>query len=78
MMVAETHHDPIGPAEIFVDERGAGLRATWHPEDGVVVMSMWRDGTCIGSFQLSSADTARLSSLLTQAWVDGLRHSLEH
>lgn len=69
--------EAIGSRELFVDERGAALRATWHPEAGVVVLSLWREGQCLGTFRLGTADAARLSTLLTHAWVENLRLSLE-
>jgi hypothetical protein len=30
--------------ELFVDERGNGLRVSWHPDENVAVLSMRRDG----------------------------------
>jgi hypothetical protein len=39
---------------VFIDARGGdrALRATWHHEAGVVVLSLWRDNICAGSFRL--------------------------
>ena len=39
---------------VFLDARGGdrALRATWHQEAGVVVLSLWRDNVCAGSFRL--------------------------
>ena len=39
---------------VFLDARGGdrALRATWHHEAGVVVLSLWRDNVCAGSFRL--------------------------
>ena len=39
---------------IFLDARGGdrALRVTWHHESGLVVLSLWRDNVCAGSFRL--------------------------
>jgi hypothetical protein len=39
---------------IYLDARGSGraLRVSWHPEADVVVLSLWRDNVCAGSFRL--------------------------
>ena len=56
---------------MFLDARGDGraLRVTCHPESGVVVFSLWREGTCAGSFRLPVEEVP--------AMVDLLRNSLE-
>ena len=40
--------------EVFADARGGDreLRVSWHAEAGVVVLSLWRAGTCSGTFRL--------------------------
>lgn len=57
------------PVEVFVDARdhGRALRVTWHPETGLLVVSIWRDDTCVATTQVPAADLARLSHLLTDA-----------
>ncbi len=39
---------------IFLDARGNGraLRVSWHPEADCVVLSLWRENVCAGSFRL--------------------------
>ena len=59
----QVHHLPVG-RELFVDERGVGLRATWHLEHGFVNVSIWRDDVCTETFHLSVADAARLVGFL--------------
>lgn len=49
---------------LFIDERGAGMRVTWHAERGFVVLSLWHDDTCVGSFRLTVEEAARLASFL--------------
>ena len=59
--------------DMFLDERGAGLRVTWHPERDLVVLSVWHDESCVGTFRMPVQDVPRLSRLLAAAlgdWVD--------
>ncbi|HEY6707992.1 MAG TPA: hypothetical protein VJB61_10400 [Actinomycetota bacterium] len=58
---------------MFLDERGSGLRVTWHPERDLVVLSVWQDDSCVGTFRMPVQDVPRLSGLLAAAlgdWVD--------
>jgi hypothetical protein len=60
---------------MFIDERGAGLRVTWHPERDLVVLSIWQEDRCVGTFRMPVQDAPRLSGLLAAAlgdWVDQL------
>ncbi|HWB71276.1 MAG TPA: hypothetical protein VG452_03595 [Egibacteraceae bacterium] len=50
--------------ELFVDERGTGLRATWHEDRDILVLSLWRDDSCVGTFRLSAAEAARMALFL--------------
>jgi len=62
--------------EVFLDTRGTSraLRVSWHHEAGTVVLSLWREGTCAGTFRLSIdevpdlIDTLRMG--LAQAYDD--------
>lgn len=47
-----------------LDERGVGLRATWHAEHGFVNLSLWSDDRCIQTFHLTPAEAARLVGFL--------------
>jgi hypothetical protein len=53
--------------EVFDDVRGQGrtLRVSWHGDDGVVVLSMWRQSECTGSFRLPVSDLPDLLRALT-------------
>ena len=53
--------------EVFDDVRGEGrtLRVSWHGVDGVVVLSMWRQSECTGSFRLPVSDLPDLLRALT-------------
>lgn len=57
-----------GPREVFSDVRGPSrmLRTSWHPEDGVVVLSVWDDHTCLATFRLPAAEVPDLVGVLTQ------------
>lgn len=57
--------------EVFLDARGRGraLRLTWHHETDLVVLSLWRDATCAGTFRLAREDVSEFIDAL----VDGLR-----
>jgi hypothetical protein len=51
---------------IFLDARGAdrALRVSWHSEADVVVLSLWRDNLCTGSFRLAIDEVPDLIDLL--------------
>ena len=57
---------------IFFDARGddRALRVSWHEEADLVVVSLWRDNVCTGSFRLDAGDVPDLVDTL----VDALRH----
>jgi hypothetical protein len=56
--------------DLFIDERGVVLRVSWHPKHDLVVLSVWHDDHCVGTFQLPVGDVARLSGMLTAALGD--------
>jgi hypothetical protein len=60
-------------AELFVDGRGTALRATWHEDAGVVVLSLWRGDACIGTVRLSAQEADRLGAFLAEV---AARHPL--
>ena len=47
---------PVLPraGEVYLDSRddGRALRVSWHSESGLVVLSLWRDNVCTGTFRL--------------------------
>jgi hypothetical protein len=67
--VGEVRQLPVGRA-LFVDERGVGLRVTWHPERGIVNVSVWRENRCTETFWLSLEDAGRLASFLVTGVAD--------
>ena len=56
--------------EWFGDARDGrrALRVSWHAEPACVVLSLWRDDTCVGTVRLTPADAASLVGAL----ADGL------
>ncbi len=45
------------------------MRLTWHHDVAVVVLSLWRDDICTGTFRLPLADVSDFMDAL----VDGIR-----
>lgn len=52
------------------DQRGGErwMRVTWHAQAGAVVLSIWREGTCVATARVDRAEVPALVSAL----VDGL------
>jgi hypothetical protein len=60
---------PLPPrGEWFGDARDGSraLRVSWHAEVGCVVLSTWRDDTCVGTTRLTPAEAARLAGSLAE------------
>lgn len=51
---------------IHLDARGGdrALRVSWHNEAGLVVLSLWRDNVCSGSFRLAVDEVPELIAML--------------
>jgi hypothetical protein len=51
---------------VFLDSRGGdrALRVSWHLEADLVVLSLWRDNVCAGSFRLGIDDVPDLIEML--------------
>jgi hypothetical protein len=58
---------PARRRHLAVDERGSGLRATWHPERGIVNLSLWRGDMCVETFRLTPAEAGRLIGFLADS-----------
>ncbi len=56
---------------IYLDARGddRALRVSWHHESGLVVLSLWRDNVCAGSFRLAVDEVPALIELLRAGLV---------
>jgi hypothetical protein len=61
---------PVRPlpasGSIFLDSRGddRALRVTWHYDSDLVVLSLWRENVCTGSFRLSVDEVPDLIEML--------------
>jgi hypothetical protein len=69
---AEIRQLPVGRL-LAVDERGIGMRATWHLERGFLNVSLWRDDVCVETFHLTPNEAARLAAFI----ADGLGQAAE-
>jgi hypothetical protein len=51
---------------VLRDARGGGraLRVSWHPEDELVVLSLWDGPRCTGTVRLAAADVPALVEAL--------------
>jgi hypothetical protein len=58
----------------FFDKRSRLRRmgVASHPEQGVVVISLWTGDTCTGTFRLPMAEAGQLISSLADGLVSGL------
>lgn len=54
--------------DVFLDARdeGRAMRVSWHEEGGVAVLSLWRAGTCVASFQLAREEIPALIESLAR------------
>ena len=71
--------EEVRPRRVLIEDRrhtGAYLRATWHPERRVVVISHWHGDVCAASTTLSLADLPKLISLLVSALSDATTRRL--
>ena len=62
---------------IFLDDRGAdrALRVSWHSESDLVVISLWRDNVCTGTFRLAVDEVPELVDLLRTGLDRAYRHA---
>ena len=54
--------------EVVVDARGGAraLRVSWHPDHAMVVLSIWRGNTCVGTVQVDSDEVPHLVDVLVR------------
>lgn len=60
-------------SEVFLDARGdeRALKVTWHHEEGIVVLSLWRGASCVGTLQLAADEVPAAIAALSQGLADG-------
>ena len=53
--------------EAFPDARGDGrtMRVTWHGDERLVVISLWRSGRCTATFRMPADDLPAFLTALT-------------
>ena len=58
---------------VYFDSRGESrtLRVSWHHADGLVILSLWHDSVCVGSFRLAADDVPALVDTLVAGLGDG-------
>lgn len=64
MTSAPTRLSPV--SEVFLDARGSerALKVTWHHDEALVVLSLWRGDRCVGTLQLRAEEVpAAIASL---------------
>ncbi len=54
---------------VFFDarEHGRSMRVAFHPAEGVYVLSLWRDDTCLQTFRLPAAAAPELVQTIVGA-----------
>lgn len=58
---------PMTPTgAVYLDPRGGerSLRVSWHHEAETVVLSLWRDNLCTGTFRLAADEVPDLIAVL--------------
>lgn len=68
---ADVRHLPVGRI-LAVDERGIGLRCTWHLERGFINLSLWREDVCVETFHLTPSAAAQLMSFLATGFAEAI------
>ena len=64
---------------VFLDERSPhrSLRVSWHPEAGLVVLSLWRGGVCTGTFRLPVEEVPDLVDVLRAGLTTSYQHAYD-
>ena len=68
--MGEIHWLPEQHREYIPGSSRSDMRATWHSQSGVVVISLWHGNTCVGTAHLSPNEAARLASFITNGLAD--------
>ena len=75
--MADVHALPAH-GEVFLDARddGRAMRVSWHSENGgLAVLSIWRAGTCVATFQLGREDVPELIDTLVRGLAEDQERS---
>lgn len=63
---------PVQGRHFALDERGVGLRATWHLELGFVNLSLWSGDRCVQTFHLTPVEAGRLVAFLANGLAESV------
>ncbi len=63
---------PVRNRHLDIDERGVGLRATWHLNRGFLNLSLWRDDRCVETFHLTPGGAGRLVGFIVSGLADAV------
>lgn len=66
------YHLPVQPRHFALDERGVGLRATWHADHGFVNVSLWTGNRCVQTFHLTPIEAGRLVGFLAAVLAEAV------
>ena len=72
MDAGAVHQLPVHARHLALDERGIGLRATWHAEHGFVNLSLWSGNRCVQTFHLTPVEAGRLVGFLAGVLADAV------
>ena len=72
MDAGAVHHLPVQPRHLALDERGVGLRATWHADHGFVNVSLWTSDRCVQTFHMTPVEAGRLVGFLAAVLADAV------
>lgn len=72
MDVGVVYQLPVQPRHLALDERGVGLRATWHADRGLVNLSLWTGDRCVQTFHLTPVEASRLIGFLAAVLADAV------
>lgn len=61
-----------GRTFMTLDERGLGLRATWHPARGFINVSLWRADRCVETFHLSPLASSDLTAFIVRTLASSI------
>jgi hypothetical protein len=78
MVTGAVHELPVRRRHLAIDERGIGLRATWHFDRGLVNLSLWRKDRCVETFHLPAREAARLITFLVDGLADAVAEPVPH
>ncbi len=64
---------PFPHTGVVHDARGGGraLRVSWHHDEGLVVLSVWRGPTCVATTRVAAEDVPALVEVLVSGLGQG-------